>query len=145
MTARWSSPWFQFDLWGAIFKLFYLLAILISRVSVYGLPEGSIASGADFFLIGKWQFCMNFLNRTLNTLQSGTQNYFTLTEIKKTEHVTLLTDVITNYNLCLITAISSKSLLGLLKWWLRISVIGVVSLMWHYIISRPFVMPGDIG
>lgn len=53
---------------------------------------------------------MNFLNRTLNTLQSGTHNYFMLTKIKK-KCVTILTDVITNYNLSLITAIYSKSLL----------------------------------
>ena len=48
VTARWISHLFQFDFREAILKLSYLLAILISRVPIYGMPEGSIAPGADF-------------------------------------------------------------------------------------------------
>lgn len=48
VTARWISHLLQFDLREAILKLFYLLVILISRVPIYGMLEGSITLGAEF-------------------------------------------------------------------------------------------------
>jgi hypothetical protein len=82
-------------------------------VSIYGVPVGNVTLGANF---SSWKVgnLHGVSTETLNVVHSGTHNYFTLKS--RRQGLIVLTDVLANYKLCLVTAINpEKTFAGCLK------------------------------